>query len=70
MMRCDRPMMAFIGVRISWLMLARNIDLVRVASSALSFAVRSSEACRRSAVSSTHTPFQIQAPSVYCGGIE
>ena len=33
-----RPVMlriAFIGVRISWLMLARNIDLVSVASSAL-----------------------------------
>ena len=28
------PMMAFIGVRISWLMLARNMDFIRVASSA------------------------------------
>ena len=29
---------AFIGVRISWLMFARNRDLVAVASSALAFA--------------------------------
>ena len=28
------PMIAFIGVRISWLMLARNSDLVRLALSA------------------------------------
>ena len=32
------PMMAFIGVRISWLMLARNIDFAAVASSAFSLA--------------------------------
>ena len=28
------PMIAFIGVRISWLMFARNIDFARVAASA------------------------------------
>ena len=32
------PITAFIGVRISWLMLARNIDFMAVASSALWFA--------------------------------
>ena len=32
--RCARPMMAFIGVRISWLMLARKALLARLASSA------------------------------------
>ncbi len=35
-------MIAFIGVRISWLMLARNIDLARVALSACSRATSSS----------------------------
>ncbi|MNN20132.1 hypothetical protein D3C81_1333930 [compost metagenome] len=33
------PMITFIGVRISWLMLARKSDLRRVASSASSLAV-------------------------------
>ena len=33
------PMMPFIGVRISWLMLARNSLLARLAASAASFAV-------------------------------
>ena len=36
------PMIPFMGVRISWLMLARNSLLVRLASSALSLAVRNS----------------------------
>ena len=36
------PMMPFIGVRISWLMLARNSDLSRDASSAASRASTSS----------------------------
>jgi hypothetical protein len=35
------PMIAFIGVRISWLMLARNSLLARLAASAASFADRS-----------------------------
>ena len=43
--RCDRPMMAFIGVRISWLMFARNIDFISVASSAFRLAPTSSAAC-------------------------
>ncbi len=38
-------MMAFIGVRISWLMFARNIDFISVASSALRLAPTSSAAC-------------------------
>ena len=32
------PMMPFMGVRISWLMFARNSDLARVAASAVSLA--------------------------------
>ena len=36
------PMMPFIGVRISWLMLARNSLLARLAASAASLAIRSS----------------------------
>ena len=39
------PMMPFIGVRISWLMLARNSDLARVEASAWSRASASSTAC-------------------------
>ncbi len=38
------PMMPFIGVRISWLIVARNSDLVRLAASARSRAV--SRLCR------------------------
>ena len=34
------PITAFIGVRISWLMFARNIDFMAVASSAFSLAIR------------------------------
>ena len=36
------PMMPFIGVRISWLMLARNSLLARLAASAASLAICSS----------------------------
>jgi len=39
---CAMPMMAFIGVRISWLMLARKALLARLAVSAASFAFASS----------------------------
>jgi hypothetical protein len=39
------PMIEFIGVRISWLMLARKADFVRFAASAASFAVCSSRSC-------------------------
>ena len=41
------PMMAFIGVRISWLMLARKSDLALVAASAASLATARSAACIR-----------------------
>ncbi len=46
--RCVRPMITFIGVRISWLMLARKADLACAASSATSRAATSSRlsACR------------------------
>ena len=40
--RSDNPMIAFKGVRISWLMLARKSDLAFVADSAFSFAFLSS----------------------------
>src|ERR1700730_6974695 len=40
--RSAMPMIAFIGVRISWLMLARKSDLVRLALSAAAFACFSS----------------------------
>ena len=43
---------AFIGVRISWLMLARNIDLVSVASSALTLASFSAFSCSLRSVTS------------------
>ncbi len=50
--RSAMPMMAFIGVRISWLMLARNSDLARFAASAISLAFcRSASACLRSVMS-------------------
>ena len=39
------PRTPFMGVRISWLMLARNCDFVRLAASAVSFASRSSWRC-------------------------
>ena len=41
------PMMAFIGVRISWLMVARNVLLARVACSAASLATRTSASAAR-----------------------
>ena len=41
------PRIAFIGVRISWLTLARNSDLARLAASASSLALRSWTFCRR-----------------------
>ena len=40
--------MAFIGVRISWLMFARNMDFISVASSAFCLAPTSSSACSSS----------------------
>ncbi len=50
------PMMAFIGVRISWLMLARNSDFAAVASSAFCLASRISfSCCFRTVTSRTET---------------
>jgi hypothetical protein len=46
------PMIAFIGVRISWLMLARNSPLAMVASSARRLAISSSRSARLRAVMS------------------
>jgi hypothetical protein len=40
------PITAFIGVRISWLMLARKIDFMAVASSATSLAACNSSSAR------------------------
>ena len=40
------PRMAFMGVRISWLTLARNSSLARLAASAASLAWRSSSSSR------------------------
>ena len=40
--RLEKPTMAFSGVRISWLMLARKADFMRLASSALFLATSSS----------------------------
>ena len=44
--RWDMPMIAFIGVRISWLMLARKSAFVCAASSASSLAWRSASSAR------------------------
>ena len=49
-------MMAFIGVRISWLMFARNMDFICVASSAFAFASRNSSAIRFWSLMSTSRP--------------
>ena len=46
------PRMPFIGVRISWLMFARNSLLARVAASAVSLAFRSAASAR----SASRTP--------------
>ncbi len=46
----DMPTIAFIGVRISWLMLAKKMDLAAVAASAASLALRSSCALRSSSL--------------------
>ncbi len=48
--RSSAPSTPFIGVRISWLIVARNCDLARLAASAVSLALRS-EACAASASS-------------------
>ena len=50
------PITAFIGVRISWLIIARNEDFARVASRAASRACAISSVARRACVTSTLTP--------------
>ena len=50
------PITAFIGVRISWLMLARKSPLARLAASAASRAWRSSSAARLCSVTSRAEP--------------
>ena len=66
------PMMAFMAVRISWLMEARNSLLARLAASAASLARRSSSATRRSSVMSslTATKWVISPCSSVMGEIE
>ena len=62
------PSAAFIGVRISWLMLARNSLLARVAASAASVARRSSTSARlRSVMSKKVTTPPTGSPSCSCG---
>ena len=64
--RYDRPITAFIGVRISWLMLARNSLLARFACSALCVASRSdSSYCLRSVMSraAANTPCSLRSRS-------
>ena len=53
------PMTPFSGVRISWLMLARNSDLARVACSAASLASSSSASTR------FRSPMSLSMPTVY-----
>ena len=50
--RSVMPRMPFIGVRISWLMLATNSLLARLAAMAASFARSSSDSARRRSVMS------------------
>ena len=65
------PMMPFIGVRISWLMLARNSLLARLASSAISLAavssrVRSRTLWSRSSVNCCSSPFKLSRSASDC----
>ena len=56
------PMMPFIGVRISWLMLARNSLLARLAASAASLASRMAASACFSASTSVCTPTHSRIP--------
>ena len=61
------PMMPFIGVRISWLMFARNSLLSRFADSAALLAMRSSSCVRCRSVLSllmTATPVTPSGPQI------
>ena len=65
------PRMAFMGVRISWLMLARKSDLARVAASAVSLAARSSAwASRRSVMSRKATTVPTTVSPFMMGVVE
>ena len=60
------PMIAFMGVRISWLMLARKSDLVRLALSAAALACWSSASTRLRSVTSraaAKTPWRVRLRS-------
>ena len=61
------PMMPFIGVRISWLMLARNSLLARLAASAASLARRSSSSARLRSVMSRMMPMTRPFPPALFG---
>ena len=56
------PSTPFIGVRISWLIVARNWLFAIVAASAASFAARSSVSMRRASVTSTDVPSTNTSP--------
>ena len=56
-------MMPFMGVRISWLIMARNSDLVRAAASAASLAARSSASCFLAVVMSLTATNMHDSPS-------
>ncbi|CFP59841.1 Uncharacterised protein [Bordetella pertussis] len=58
------PMIAFIGVRISWLIVARNVVLARLAASALSLASCSSRSSSARSVMSIQPPMMpLSSPS-------
>ena len=58
-----RPTMAFMGVRMSWLTLDRNVLLDSLATSATERASRSTSSLRRSRVRSDSTAMQRRPPS-------
>src|SRR5438477_507589 len=60
-MTCEKPMIAFSGVRVSWLILARNSVLLRLASSACSFAASKSRSAPLRSVMSSHTVTTIES---------
>ena len=63
------PRMAFIGVRISWLMLARNSLLAWFAASAACRASRSASACRRAVMSRAMPTVPATRPSPPCSAV-
>ena len=62
-MAWDMPSTPFKGVLISWLMLARKVDLARLAASAASFATCSAWACRSRSVTSKTVVRKADRPS-------